>query len=340
MMKNRIDKNNYSFNCCKTAIGTLAHWHIGTFVICLLCVVLYSCSNGGKATRTDTYTSGFAVFVSDDCFAPIVEEEINVFEALTPDASLMALYTSEVEAVNMLLKDSVRLAILGRDLTEAERQGIKARNEKLNPRSQKIAIDGIALIINKENTDSLISASQIQEIMTGGLTSWKQLNPQSNYDNIAVVFDNPNSSTVRFIKDSICFDKPLYEGLRAQETNQSVLDYVAKTPNALGVIGVNWISNPNDTTNLSFTDKIRVMSVSRSYPATEDNSYQPLPAFLALGDYPLTRDVYIVLTDLRGTLPAGFVDFVAKDRGQRIILKAGLVPATRPVRLIRMKDHL
>jgi phosphate transport system substrate-binding protein len=304
-----------------------------------LLVFLCSCNGDKKQMRTDTFTSGFAVFAGDDCYAPIIEAEVAVFEGLNPDASLMPVYMNEVEAVNMLLKDSLRLAILARDLTDAEKEGITARNRTLKPRSQKIAIDGIALIINRENHDSLISVSQVQEIMTGGITSWKQLNPQSKQDNIAVVFDNPNSSTVRFIKDSICMGKPFYEGLRAQENNQAVLDYVAKTPNALGVIGVNWISNPKDTTNLSFIDKIRVMSVSRTSPATEDNSFQPLPAFLALGDYPLTRDVYIVLTDLRGTLPAGFTDFVVKDRGQRIILKAGLVPATRPIRLIRMKEH-
>jgi phosphate transport system substrate-binding protein len=300
---------------------------------------LFSCSGNKKQLRTDTYTSGFAVFVSDDCFTPVVEKEVAVFEGLNPDASLMPLFADEVKAVNMLLKDSVRLAVLARDLTDAEKRGIKANHKTLNPRSQKIAIDGIALIINKENTDSLISLSQVQEIMTGKITSWKQLNQQSRYDNMTVVFDNPNSSTVRYIKDSICAGNPLHSGLRAQENNEAVLDYVSRTPNALGIIGVNWISNPNDTTNLTFTDRIRVMSVSRQHPAVEDNSFLPLPAFLALGYYPLTRDVYVVLTDLRGTLPAGFTDFIVKDRGQRIILKAGLVPATRPVRLIRMKEH-
>lgn len=311
------------------------------FFLSILFVFIYSCSSGEKRVmRTDTHTSGFAVFVSDDCFAPIIEEEIAVFEGLNVEASLMPLYTNEVEALNMLLKDSVRLAVLARDLTDAEKQGIKNRNENLNPRSQKIAIDGIALIINKENPDSLISTSQIQKIMTGELTSWKQMNSQSKYNDIAVVFDNPNSSTVRFIKDSICMDKPLYDGLRAHENNQAVLDYVSRTPNALGIIGVNWVSNPNDTTSLTFIDKIRVMSVSKTEPATPDNSYQPLPAFLALGDYPLTRDIYVVLTDLRGTLPAGFVHFIAGDKGQRVILKAGLVPATRPIRLVRMRDHL
>jgi len=306
-------------------------------LIFALFLTFVSCSERKKITRTDTPTSGFASFVGDDCYAPIINDQFKVFEALNQEAFLTPYYTNEVEAVNLMLKDSLRLAVLARDLTEDEKQGL--RNKNLNPRSQKIAIDGIALIINKENNDSLISIPRLTKIMTGELTSWKEINPDSKYDAISVVFDNPNSSTVRFIKDSICREKPLFDGLRAMDNNQSVLDYVARTPNSMGIIGVNWISNPKDSTNLTFSDKIRVMSISRTEPATRNNSYQPLPAFLALGNYPLTRDVYVVLTDLRGTLLSGFMNFLSGDRGQRIMLKAGLVPATRPVRLVSVSDH-
>ena len=308
-------------------------------LFCTIIIALFSCSKAKKGTRTDTPTSGVSRFVSDDCFTRIVQEETDVFEATNNEAFLLPEYTNEVEALNLLLKDSVRMAILARDLTEAEKQGVKRRNEQLTPRSRKIAIDGIALIVHKENTDSLISIPTLQKIVSGEITSWKDMNPESKLNDITVVFDNPNSSTVRFIKDSICGDKPLYEGLKAQENNQDVLDYVSKTPNALGIIGVNWISNPNDTTNLTFTGDIRVMYVSKTHPATVDNSYPPLAAFLALGDYPLRRDVYVVLTDFRGTLLSGFLNFIAGDRGQRIILKSGLVPATRPIRLITVKDQ-
>ncbi|MFR9166485.1 MAG: PstS family phosphate ABC transporter substrate-binding protein [Dysgonomonas sp.] len=306
---------------------------------CSIVFVLSSCSNGKRAKRTDTPTSGVAELVGDDCFAKIIQEEIDVFEGINREAYLLPRYENEVEAVNLLLKDSVRLAVLARDLTDAEKQGIRERNIQLVPRSQKIAIDGIALIINKENTDSLISIPTLKKITTGEITSWKEINKDSKLDKMTVVFDNPNSSTVRFIIDSICGDKPLYEGLNAQNNNQEVLDYVAKTPNALGIIGVNWISNPNDTSNLTFNNKIRVMMVSRNDPATIDNSYPPLAAFLALGDYPLRRDIYVVLTDLRGTLLSGFVRFLADDRGQRIIMKSGLLPATRPIRLITIKEE-
>lgn len=309
----------------------------------LLCtLILVSCGviscdrHKQSITRTDTPTSGTAILASDDCFAPIIDEQIAVFEGLNPEASLTPVYTNEVEAINLLLKDSLRLVIAARGLTEAETQGLK--NKGRQPRSQKIAVDGIALIINKQNTDSLMGLATLKKVMTGQISSWKEINPNSKYDKIAVVFDNPNSSTVRFIKDSICRNEPFSADVRAQESNKAVIDYVAKTPNALGVIGVNWISNPNDSTNLSFIQNITVMSVSRYDTPTLDDSYQPYPAYLALGDYPLTRDVFFILSDIPRTLPAGFVTFLAGDRGQRIITKAGLLPATRPMRIITVKD--
>jgi phosphate transport system substrate-binding protein len=302
-----------------------------------ICMIFSGC-NRKKITRTDTPTSGVATLVSDDCYANITQEEIDVFEALNQKAFLLPIYTSEKEAVALLLQDSVRFAILARDLTEAEKQGITARNRQLAPRSQRIAVDGIALIVHKSNPDSLISVETLRQVMSGQVTSWKQLNPASKLGDIVVVFDNPSSSTVGFIRDSVCRGLLATERLHAQKNNQSVLDYVIQTPNALGVIGVNWISNPHDTTQLSFNSKIRVMAVSRAHPATYGSSYKPYPAHLYLRSYPLTRDVYVALTDLRGTLLSGFTHFVASDRGQRIVLKSGLVPATKPIRTVQIKE--
>ena len=155
-----------------------------------------------------------------------------------------------------------------------------------------------------------------------------------------MVFDNKNSSTVRFAIDSICGGKPLAEGnVSALKTNQQVIDYVAKNPDAMGVIGVNWLGNRSDTTNLSFREEIRVMSVSAEDIATPANSYKPYQAYLFYGNYPLARSIYALLNDPRSGLPWGFASFMTSDKGQRIILKSGLVPATQPVRIVHVKDE-
>lgn len=300
--------------------------------------VLASCSGKPKDGMADTYSSGVIEIAADESFQPIVQEEIDVFEGLYPLAGIVPRYTTEVEAINLLLKDSVRLAITTRTLTQEEMNSFHSR--KFYPREIKLATDGLALIVNQQNPDSLISVRDIRRILTGETQRWKEIYPASRLGNIRLVFDNKNSSTVRFAVDSICKGKPLStQGVSALRTNQQVIDYVAQTPDAIGVIGVNWLGNRSDTTNLSFKKEIRVLSVSAEDVATPENSYKPYQAYLFYGDYPLARPIYALLNDPRNALPWGFASFMTSDKGQRIILKSGLVPATQPVRVVEVKDE-
>lgn len=307
----------------------------GILLVCLA-IVLFSSCDRRTVTRTDTETSGHALIASDECFAPIIEEELAVFTGLNIEAEVDPLYVGEKALFDLLVQDSVRLIVAARELTDQERVIIEEK--KLTIRSQKIARDGIALIINKNNPDSMINTALLKKIMTGEITQWNEINKGSDLGEIKVVFDNPNSSTLRFISETIAEGSALSPQLRALNSNPEVIDFVTNTPNAMGVIGVNWISNPNDSTKLSFNETIIAMAVGVEAEITKDNTFKPYPAFLNNGNYPLTRDVFAILTDLRETLPAGVVKFIAGDAGQRIILKAGLVPATRPTREIYLKE--
>jgi len=304
---------------------------------CLLFVlVLVSCQTKVKDKFTDTLTEGVIPITVDENLRPIIQEELDVFESLYPKAGIVPTYTNEVDAINLLLKDSVRLAIVTRPLSVNEEASLVSK--KFAPRSYKLATDGIALIINNRNTDSLITVSQIKKILTGKTINWNEIYPGSKLGKIQVVFDNKNSSTVRFAIDSICKGEPLSDKMSAQTTNPEVIDFVSKTPNAIGVIGVNWMGNSKDTTNLSFKSEVRVMAVTSEDEATVTNTYKPFQAYLFYGYYPLTRSIFIILNDPRSSLPSGLTTFLTSDKGQRIILKSGLVPATQPVRIVHIKD--
>ena len=82
-------------------------WLIGAWSL----IALSACSSKPKDGLTDTYTSGVIAITADESFQPIVQEEIDVFEGLFPLAGIVPRYTTEVDAINQLLKDSVRLAI-------------------------------------------------------------------------------------------------------------------------------------------------------------------------------------------------------------------------------------
>jgi phosphate transport system substrate-binding protein len=121
------------------------------------------------------------------------------------------------------------------------------------------------------------------------------------------------------------------------EYNRDVIEYTSTHPGVLGFIGASWISNSDDSLHLSFHKKIKVVSISNNSRPDQDNSYKPYQAYLVDRIYPLTRDIYIINAEPRNGLVTGFSAFVASDKGQRIILKSGVLPAIAPNRLINIR---
>lgn len=307
---------------------------IAAIIVAIL--LAYSCSRNPK-DYGESPTTGDIKITADETFRNIIENEIGVFEKIYIYANITPSYKPETDAINDLLRDSVRLMVGARKLTEEEEKYFNSK--KIFPKQTKIAIDGIALIINKDNKDTLITVKDLKKIMLGDITSWKELNSQSKLDEIKVVFDNTRSSTVRYIIDSVTKTNKLSPKLSALRFNTDVVDYVTNNANSIGIIGVSWVSDSSDSTSLSFLKKIKVMYVSNEETATIDNSYQPYQAYIAQKQYPLRRDIYVINCDPKNGLPSGFASFLASDRGQRIILRAGILPATQPVRIVNINNE-
>ena len=142
-----------------------------------------------------------------------------------------------------------------------------------------------------------------------------------------MVFDNKKSSAVHFVEDSILGGKPIQnKNVAATNKTADVIKYVENTPNAIGIIGSNWLNDKRDSTNLTFNKKIRIMSVSKLPKATPANSWKPYQYYIYNGNNPLIRTVYALLNDPINALPWGFANFIASPKGQMIILKSGLLP--------------
>jgi phosphate transport system substrate-binding protein len=143
---------------------------------------------------------------------------------------------------------------------------------------------------------------------------------------------------VRFLKDQV--KDSLSKNSFAVKNNPSLIEYVAKNKNAIGVIGVNWISDRDDSVTNKFLGKIKVVGLATDSAAAAGSAeyFQPYQGYIAKKLYPLSREVYIISSEARAGLGSGLTAFISSDKGQRIILKAGLVPATAPIRLVELKE--
>ncbi len=284
------------------------------FLFAFLAIVFSSC-NENKRTDIDTPGTGTIHISVDESFKPVIDSQIQVFEALNPKAKIIAEYKPEAECFKDLIKDSTRMIIVTRSLTPEEEKYYKD-SLSYSLTWSKVAYDAIAVIENREMTDSLYSMFEIRNILNG-----------SSDNKTLAVFDGLNeTSTVRFAVDSILKGKPLDpKRVFAENGSKEVIDYVSTHKNTLGFVGVSWIGNPEDTSQLSFLTKVRIVSVQCSCP--EQSYIKPYQANIILHRYPMVRGLYYILKENYSGLGTGFGAFLSHDRGQKIFSRAYLAPA-------------
>jgi phosphate transport system substrate-binding protein len=299
-------------------------------------LILFACSD--SKGPTDTATSGNITIAADESLKPIIDAQIEVFESIYANAHINVIYTNEYEAMRLLGIDSARLAIVTRDLYPEEKKPLDEL--KIRTRNTTIAYDAIAFIMHPENKDTVLTTGQIQKILSEEYQMWSDIRSSLPKEKIQVVFDSPKSGAVRMLKDSLLSNAELGKNCFAVQSNPEVIEYVSNNKYAIGIIGVSWISDSDDSLSVSFTQKVKVAELVPADPENaEAATMKPFQAYIALKQYPFWRQVQIVSREGRMGLGTGFASFVASDRGQRIILKSGLVPALAPVRLVQINNQ-
>jgi len=306
---------------------------------------LFSCSSGEKKGPTDTPTQGMIHIAVDEAFLPIIATEIISFQGYYPKARIIPYYVSEKKAFELLLADSVRMVVTSRHFNDQEKAFFKERT--VTQHSTKIATDALGVVLNVSNPDSSLTKAQIVTLLTKNDFVWRDLSKKGINKKPELVLDKEGTSNYFAmlsslkLKDSDIQLKRVYAG-----GDREVINYVNLHPEAIGFMGVNWISDLEDPTQTRFKNGIRVaylMSDSieallkQNPESISEQYFQPLQAYLAQGFYPLTREVVVASREARSGLATGFTAWLASDKGQRIILKAGLLPATMPIRIVKIK---
>lgn len=265
--------------------------------------------------------------VVDESLQPIFDEELYVFKAANNDTvHPIVTYAPENIAVNSFMDDSARIAILPRDLTADEYKALRESRNAV-PNINRFAIDAITIIVNEASNDTSITVSEIKK-MLGGYTKKDKV----------IVFDNPNSGVVRYLKDFTGYKDFKQKNIYALKSNKEAIKYVAEHPNAIGIVGFSWLNDP-DKDYADAVQKVKIVGVKDDVNKNDNNGYiTPSQSSLALKQYPLTRNLYILYNTSK--MGKDFEAFILGDRGQRIILKSGLLPDMIPVRDIVIEKKI
>lgn len=305
-----------------------------SITVLALVLILTSCS---KKETLDNPRSGTVTIAADESFKPLVDALTGAYEGIYPEAHFKIDYKPEQRTVLQLLQDSARIVFTTRKLTKKENDIVK--NQKGIIQHQHIAIDGLAVVVSKMNSDSLMTLSELRSIFEGKITDWAQLKGSNQTGLITLVFDDVNASNLNFIREKFALKDLKNLRIIASGSNEKVIKDVKANPLYLGFIGVNWISDGHSVMSAELSKGLNVFGISKSdNPKSVSEYYQPFQGGLELRNYPLSRDVYIISREGYSGLGGGLMTYIARDVGGLIIQKMGLIPMIRFPRNIEMKS--
>ena len=280
-----------------------------------------------KDELPDNAYKGTINISADETFKPVIDEQIKEYEFHYRATKIRVQYKPEAECLKDLEVDSIRMIIATRTYNDDEKN-FMIDSMEVSPESMIIARDAIAVIVNSNTPYTDFTMKDIVEILKGTFTK-----------NLIPVFDGVKAtSTVRFIIDSVLHGDSLTSKAVAARSSEGVIDYVSKNSDVVGFIGISWIGNPEDTAQIGFLKKLRIVAIeSTGMPAVY---VMPSQANIYIKSYPMVRDLVYILKEKYKGLGHGFADFMSGEIGQLIFRRAYLMPAQKNfgIRPVRLKE--
>jgi phosphate transport system substrate-binding protein len=303
------------------------------------CIVMIlfmaSCNTGSNKEVLDTPTMGNIKISVDESFMPVIDSEVYTFTHLYKYAKITPSYKPEYDVISDFMNDSVKVIVTSKKLTDQQIQYL--RDTLVIARTSTFAYDALAFIVNKENADSLLKYGTIEDIFHGNISNWNEVNEKSRLGTIRVIFDNNKSGNIRYFREKFELKDTLPANFYAVNNNKDVVDFVARNRDALGIVSVNWISDSDDSLSRSFVKKISVVAITQAH-LDQNTYYGPEQGWIYDKSYPFVREVYFISRETYSGLGSGFIYWACLEKGQRIALKIGLVPATMPIRIVQIRN--
>ena len=286
-------------------------------VFLVLFMAIVGCGDKEQKIEPSLPTRGELVIGVDESLRPFADAEIAMFTFYYPESRITPLYLPEKQVVEKLLTNEIQTGILCRDFHKEERDFLKS-NYGHSATTFKLADDEIVAVVNNANPVNTISYDDIKAILSGTITEWGQLDRSFNNKSPIIVIITGSSSIDRYFSSSVQLS-PV--STYALDTTTEVIDYVKNNVFAVGIVGGSWFYQKGS----KYSD-VKPLVFSEGRPKTENQWGK------------LRREVYAVTHEPFTGLGNGFISFMASQKGQLIISKAGMTPYKPIEREIKIKN--
>lgn len=241
------------------------------------------------------------IMVGSTTVLPIAQKTAEVFMSENPDVDISVRGGGSSVGITALIDGNCDIANSSRPIKDTEIQ--KALANGKDPVAHIIALDGIAIVVNKNNPVSVLSKKQVRDIFAGRITDWSQVGGKSG--KIVVVSRDTASGTFEAFGTLVMEGEKVVPSALMQASNQAVAQTVIQTSNAIGYIGLGFLSS-----------ELKVLQIDGVFPSKET---------VLSGKYKITRPLYMYTNGKPQGVIKDYLDFLKSPRGQDLVESQGYV---------------
>jgi phosphate transport system substrate-binding protein len=264
----------------------------------------FSCE---KDLKKNEHQEGEMTIYADPSNKGLLEALTDIYTMKYPKTKFNIVYQSEGQILQNLIDTVANAAFINKALTEDQTKYIKQKTD-VTPRSTLLAYDAVIFITSPQNSRETIS---MEEIRKGILESESQ-----------IVFDDGNSGNYNTVRDILELKMPKGKAILALDNANSVIEFIQKSPQSIGVIGMNEISEKENPAVKEMLSKIKILKVLDEKNVPQEPSVSNILAM----NYPFYKGVYFIVREPNFGLGSGFSRFAGSNQGQLIVKRAGLQP--------------
>lgn len=258
----------------------------------------------GLAGLSLSATSCFAekiIIAGSTTVLPIAQKTAEVFMDKNPAADISVRGGGSSVGIAALIDGTCDIADASRAIKDTEIQ--KAAANGRDPVAHIVAMDGIAVVVNKSNPISKLSKKQVRDIFTGKISDWSQLSGKPG--KIVVVSRDTSSGTFEAFGELVMKGEKVMPGALMQASNQAVAQNIAQTPSAIGYVGLGFMSSD-----------MKALEIEGVIPSKET---------VLSGEYPVTRPLFMYSNGKPQGMVKEYLDFIKGKEGQALVEEQGYV---------------
>jgi len=219
--------------------------------------------------------------------------------------------------LSSLISGTCDIAMSSRNIKEKEIS--LARQKGVDPYEIKVALDGLAVVVNPKNPVSKLTMEQLAQIFTGRISNWKEVGGDDK--KIVILSREVNSGTHVYFKEHVLrkgdpnSKEEFAPTALMLPSSQAIADEVANNPAAIGYYGMGYISTRQKPIFVAKDEKSEYES-----PTIEN---------VVNGRYPISRPLFLYTNGKPQGVVKKFVDYALSREGQEIVLKTDFVPVNK-----------